>query len=150
MKQTITTLLIVGLVLACNTPAMARFYPRYHRHAVNALIRNTETYSDQFRDHVDNRLDHSYLDDTNAEDRLNDQVDDLERRLDDLRGNFDRTDTWWETRGQVELVLREAGDIDNLLARRAYPRGIYAAWAPLRRALNALADAYDLHYIGRR
>jgi hypothetical protein len=139
------------LALASAAPAGAQGSARGRRYTkgdVDRLIKGAENYSDRFKDYVDKRLDKSYLDGSRAEDRLNDQVSDLEKALDDLRGDFDRKDSWWETRSEVQDVTREAHDIFLLINRRRFPRQIQSAWAPLRRAINTLADVYELPRVG--
>jgi len=147
-------LAIVATMLLASTPStLAQGYSRgdrYSKSDVDRLIKASEDYSDRFKDFVDKRLDRSYLDGSKTEDRINDQVSDLEKALDDLRDDFNKRDSWWESRSKVQDVTREAHDIHVLIARRRFPRTALAAWTPLRRAINTLADVYELPRVGGR
>jgi hypothetical protein len=152
--RALACLSIAAVVALAAIPSVrAQGYSRgekYSKAEVDRLIKAAENYSDRFKEFVDKRLDRSYLDGSKAEDRINDQVSDLEREFDELRGDFDRKDSWWESRSQVQDVTREGHDIWLLLNRRKFPRDVFNAWVPLRRAINTLADVYELPRVGNR
>lgn len=117
----------------------------YTKSDVDRVIRRVEERSDELRSAVDRALDRGALDGTRREDEINQQVKELENAIDRLRAEFDRTDTWRETRSRVQSVIGEADEVGAIVERRrGISRNVRAQWALVRRDLNTLADVYGL------
>ena len=148
MTRTHRRAVILTLIVTALAPAYAAAQNRRLSKAqVENLVKQVEVQSDALRRQIDRTLDRSALDDTRREDRINDQMEDLENALDRLRGEFDRTDTWWETRGHVETAMREAREMHQLIRSNRELRPIQNSWNVLRRNLNTLARAYGVRTI---
>jgi gas vesicle protein len=140
-------LAVYSLALALAQPALGqgRFKGRYFTKSdVERIIKRVEDRSDSFKKHVDRSLDRGRLDGTDAEDRINDQVKDFEKALDELRKEFDKQDRWIEVRSNVEKVIDEAEDVNAVFRRRNLAAGIESEWALLRADINKLAGVYDV------
>jgi chromosome segregation ATPase len=139
--------LVVALVAVVSSPAFGQGRTRgrqFNKAEIERIIKRLERNTDAFKKAVDRQLDHSVLDGTRREDRINDRVSDLERATDRLRDKFDRSDDWSETRDDVEAVVQEARNINGLFGRvRAYSR-VSANWAALRNDINTLAGLYKV------
>lgn len=138
------------LMLSVPGEAQRRLAPRargYTRTEVNNIIKRVENRSDDFVKLFDQALDRSRLDGTNREDRLNEQARRLERTLDDLRREFDRKESYIETRPEVSRCLNIAEDINKTMRARRLGGETERQWALLRAELNTLADAYNLRPI---
>lgn len=116
----------------------------YTKADVERIIQRVETQSDAFTAAFDQALDRSRQDGTQREDQLNAQVQQLERALDALREEFNRRETWRETRTNVQAVLRQSDEIDRLMRARKMPPGVEDRWRAVRADLNTLAGIYDL------
>jgi hypothetical protein len=116
----------------------------YSKADVARIIDRVEAQSGSFRKAVDRQLDHSRLNGTKREDQINAQVKRYDRSVDELRAEFSRHDSWMETRGNVEHVLRQASDVDHVMHDTGFGGGIEGEWSNLRRELNTLADVYNL------
>jgi hypothetical protein len=116
----------------------------YTKSDVQRIINSVEDRSDVFRKAVDRQLDHSRLNGSKKEDRINAQVKQYDRSVDELRAEFSRRESWMETRGNVERVLRQANDVDHIMHDTNLGRGVESEWSTLRRELNTLADVYNL------
>jgi hypothetical protein len=116
----------------------------YAKVDVERIIKRVEEQSGSFRKAVDRQLDHSRLNGTRREDRINAQVKQYDRSVDELRREFSRRDSWMETRGNVERVLREASDVNRIIREAEFGPRLEADWNQLRRELNTLADVYNL------
>jgi hypothetical protein len=81
---------------------------------------------------------------TAKKDELDDALGDLNRSTNRLRRKFDSTDTWMETKVQVERVMDDARKINQVVARGKYRADAAKLWAVLRSAINDLARAYGL------
>ena len=123
--------------------AAGRFYTKAE---VEYIIKRVEERSDSFRNVIDRTLDRSTLDGTNREDNINQQVKELENAIDTLRKEFDRAQTWQESRRQVQSVLSEADEVNAIMRRGRWRRGgaVKSEWALVRNDLNRLAGVYDL------
>jgi hypothetical protein len=111
---------------------------------VGRVIARVEDQSGAFRKAVDRQLDHSRLNGSKREDRINAEVKQYDRTVDELRSEFGRHDSWMDTRGNVERVLHEAADVNRIIRGENLGRGVENEWGNLRRELNMLADVYNL------
>lgn len=148
MKTIISRSFVTLAVLALLVPAsLAQGRARgrhYNKTEVERIIKRVETRSDEFKDAVDKNLDRSRLDGTRREDNINEQVKQLERALDNLRGDFDKTDRWIAVRNDVAAVLRQADEVGRIVKNNRFNSRVEGGWLALRRDLNTLAGVYEL------
>jgi predicted phage gp36 major capsid-like protein len=81
-------------------------------------------------------------------DELDSALDDLNGSTNRLRRKFDATDTWIETKPQVERVVEDGRKINQAVARGNYGSEVARLWAALRTQINELARAYDVQPLG--
>lgn len=117
---------------------------------VDALIKRAENRSDDFVKLFDKALDRSNLDGGAREDRLNERARDLEKKLDELRREFDRKDNYAETRPEMTTALVIAEGINDVMSRRRMGARTEAVWNTLRVELNTLARVYGLRELRLR
>jgi hypothetical protein len=150
LSKIFVTLALVSLAILSLAPgadAQRRRGPRargYTKAEVDAVIHRVENRSDEFIRLFDRSLDRSRLDGTRREDNLNDQAKRLENSLDDLRREFDRKESYVETRPEVGRTLGIAADINKAMRRRRMGGETERQWSLLRAELNTLADVYGL------
>jgi hypothetical protein len=144
----------LGCLLLVTTPnvslAQGTHGGNYYTKAdVERIIKRVEERSDAFRKVVDRSLDASALNGTNREDNINQQVKELENAIDKLRKDFDRANTWQETRAQVERVLVESDEVNAIVRRGRWRRGgpVKSEWALVRNDLNRLFGIYNLRLL---
>jgi hypothetical protein len=77
-------------------------------------------------------------------DELDDALGDLNRSTNRLRRKFDATDTWIETKVQVEAMMDDGRRINQVIARGNYGAEAARLWAVLRNGMNDLARAYGV------
>lgn len=140
------------MLAALSVPAQAQYGRSYRSRLytkadVDRVIRRVENQSDRFVNSFDRSLDNSRLDGTAREDNLNQRARDLERDLDTLRSEFDRTDRYQDTRAQVERALHTAEGINGVMKRRRLGRNTERLWTQVRVELNALAYVYNLRQL---
>jgi hypothetical protein len=85
---------------------------------------------------------------SDSKDELKDDLDDLNRSTNRLRRKFDATDTWMETKVQVERVIDDGRKINQRVARGSYGSEVARLWAALRTQLNDLARIYSVAPLG--
>lgn len=150
---------VMGLVLTCSVLAISasstaaqgtgpggKFYTKAD---VERIIKRVEERSDAFRKVIDQSLDRSAINGTNREDNINQQVKELENAIDKLRKDFDRANTWQETREQVQRVLDESDEVNAIIRRGRWRRGgvVKSEWALVRNDLNRLFGIYNLRLL---
>jgi Ni/Co efflux regulator RcnB len=141
---------VIVLSAPPSTSAQGTAKGRYYTKAdVERIIKRVEETSDEFRNVIDRSLDRSALNGTNREDNINQQVKELENAIDKLRRDFDRAQTWDETREQVQRVLNESDEVNVIMRRGRWPRGgpVKSAWAAVRSDLNKLFGVYNLRLL---
>lgn len=121
-----------------------RYERRYSRRDIEAIIRRIEENSNRFRRDLDRDLDRSNLDGSRKEDRINDDVRRFEDAFDRLRQQFNRNDSWWESRREVDTALNAARPVATRLRNNRFSSNVRGQWENLRRDLNALAERYNL------
>ena len=145
--------IFVALTAACALVALCavagaaqrRYRPRpYTKAQVDAVIRRVEDRADNFVRAFDNALDNSRLDGRRREDRLNERARELEQATNELRREFDRRESYADTRPEVSRCLNVAADINTAVRRRRLGGSAERQWGMLRAELNALADVYGL------
>ena len=72
-------------------------------------------------------------------DELDESLENLNRSTNRLRRKFDATDTWMETKVQVQQVLDDARRMNQAVARGNYGSEVARLWATLRTGINDLA-----------
>ncbi len=158
--------LSLAVLAAALTGSAANAQPIPKAQVAN-LIAKVENGVDQFRDYLKRRGDSartaaaspqnqarrarrgSASESTKAaaqstKDDLDDALSDLNRSTNRLRRKFDATDTWMETRAQVDAVMDDARRINQVVARGNYGTEAARLWAALRAGINDLARAYGL------
>ncbi|MEO8597686.1 MAG: hypothetical protein ABI759_30480 [Candidatus Solibacter sp.] len=80
----------------------------------------------------------------NTKDELDDALEGLNRSTNRLRRKFDATDSWMETKVQVDAVMDDGRKINQVVARGKYGADAARLWAALRSGINDLARAYGL------
>ena len=138
--------LLIPAAVAAQGTHRGNFYTKAD---VERIIKRVEERSDAFRRVVDRSLDRSAINGTNREDNINEQIKELETAIDTLRRDFDRAQTWEETRSQVQRVMNEADEVNGIVRRGRWRRGgpVKAEWALVRADLNRLAGIYNLRLL---
>jgi len=148
MTAMIFGLFVLALMLTAPGLAQGRYRGRvYSKADVDRIIKRVEDRSDAFQKMVDRNLDRSRLNGSKREDNINDQVKDLEKALDDLRREFDRKDSFRETRREVERVMSEADEVNALMKRLRFDASVEREWQLVKADLNKLAGVYELRLL---
>jgi hypothetical protein len=138
--------LVLGL-LALPIAAQNRRGPRgrvYTKAEVNDRIKIAENRSDRFIKLLDRALDKSAANGSEREDRINERAKDFEKAMDQLRKEFDKKESYIETKPEMRRVLDVAREINEVMLRRSLRTDVEEEWVILRRELNVLASVYYL------
>ena len=81
-------------------------------------------------------------------DELEDALDGLNRSTNRLRRKFDATDTWMQTKSEVERVIDDGRKINQVITKGAYGSEVARLWTALRTRMNDLARVYGVTPLG--
>ncbi len=135
---------MTAAALSTMAQVSLRYQTRYSKSQVSGIIKKLEDSSDKFRRDFDKAMDNSRRNGSNAEDRYNDNVRDFENSLDQLRREFNRTNSWWEVRNQVQEVINDGQTVNSMMNSISFRRSLERQWNSMRTDLNTLADTFDL------
>ena len=135
---------IFTLPSAVDAQITLRYQNRYSKAQVSQIISRLEKSADKFRGDFDRAMDNSNLNGTSTEDRYNQYVKDLDSALESLRSDFDRRDSWWESRNNVQNAIQRAQPVNDMMNTISFRRNIERQWSAIRNDLNAIADTFDL------
>jgi hypothetical protein len=152
MKKIIrtATVTVFAILLVFLTANVSNAQPdwvrgrKYTKGQVDNIIKRVEERTDRFVGQLDKSLDNSRLNGTRREDNLNARARELEGATDELRGEFNRRQNWWETRENVQRCLNIASNINVAMRNRKFGSGAENNWKNVRKELNELAKVYDL------
>jgi len=169
MRKSILTTLALSLVLSAVIAknASAQLMPKAQ---VANLIVKVENGVDEFRKYLERRGENAKdaAETTKAsgrrtkkpatesqkakanekKDKLDEALDDLNRSTNRLRRKFDATDTWMETKAEVQRVVDDGRTINAEVARGGYGTEVARLWAVLKSGINDLARAYGIPPLG--
>ena len=164
MKRGTSTIIVLSaLLLGITAQAFAQTMAKAQ---VANLIVKVENGVDEFRDYLKRRgenakntastaqaqgrtprrqaTDTQKANATAKKDELDDALGDLNRSTNRLRRKFDATDTWMETKSEVQRVVDDGRRINQVVARGNYGAEAARLWAVLRNGINDLARAYGV------
>lgn len=136
-------ILAVVLLASLATSVQAQSPYRLSEQEVKNLLDQIEKNGDRFRSSVADALDRSRLDDSRAEDNINQFIKDFEAATDRLEGRFDDNQS---ASGLVEEVLKRAVVIDNFMMRHRLMSRAQDDWLQLRGNLDELSRAYNVQW----
>ncbi len=140
------------LLPACVT---AQPYDRdHHRHGrwrdreerlarIDAIVRDCENRTDDFKSALARALDHSRLDGSYREHRLNSDARRLERAMNEVREAWNRDRDVDRARSYVRSSISAGRDIERALPRFYLRSHIESEWRMLRSELNRLAEIFE-------
>ena len=154
MKPRIIAIGTVALLAMIVTSSFARpqwderHWRKYNKREVEQIIKNVENSAERFRKDFDRWLDHSHFDGKEREDKFNSRVKRFDQATDRLRHEFDRRDSWWETRNEVQKMMTEADSVSHMMRGHEFGRDVEDQWRRLRSDINKLAGTYQLRFVG--
>lgn len=120
----------------------------YSKGQVEQLLKRIEEKTDRFTKVFDEALDDSSLDGSRAEENYTDLARNLENETDELRREFNRSDSYAENSPNARSVINAATDVDRVMKRRNYGRQVENLWVNLRADFNTLARIYRIPAVG--
>ena len=134
-------------LLAVGAFGQGRYANVYSRGQVEGFISQLEQSSNVFRTEFVNQVDRSNLDGSTKRQYRRD-AEQFENSLDVLKRRFDSSDSWWESRNEVQNMISNSQNLNSTMNNAAFRRNLERQWNRLRNDINKLADTYDLPGLG--
>jgi hypothetical protein len=132
---TAAMILLMGLIGTAATQTVYRISEK----EMKDLLERIEKQAGNYRGSLKSALNHSDIDHSKQEDRINDFVKAFEEATEKLKHHYSDKNT---ASADVEEVLTRAARIDNFMERHHLSPRVESDWAALRKSLDTLADAY--------
>lgn len=137
---------LLGIMVFAADASVARA-DRLDREEIRRLVRELDRQSDDFKRQFERALDHSRLDGTSWEHRLNQQVKELDRAIDRLKHGLEHHRDVWDIREEVRDVVEQGSDVNRIMIRLELHRHVEREWRALRDGINLLARQYRVRGI---
>ena len=131
--------LLIGLAGSVAAQSVYRLSEKEMKDLLSRIDKQAET----FRGSLKSALDHSEIDHSKQEDRINDFVKGFEEATGKLKHHYNDKNT---ASSDVEEVLRRAARIDSFMERHQLSPRAEGDWAALRQSLDSLAEAYSVSW----
>ena len=132
-------ILIVGLATSVAAQSLYRISEKEMKDLLSRIDKQAAAYRSSLKD----SLDHSRIDDSKEEDRINDFVKGFEKATERLKDRYNDKNT---ASAEVEEVLRRAARIDSFMDRHDLSSRAESDWSALRQNLDTLAEAYSVSW----
>jgi hypothetical protein len=136
--------LLIGLVIVAFSVGVSAQHPsRLSEKELKDLLARMDKQAESFRSSLKSALNHSDIDHSKAEDRINDFVKGFEEATERLKHKFSDEHS---ASSEVEEVLRRAERINSFMLRHELSPKAESDWAALRSSLDSLAEAYGVSW----
>jgi hypothetical protein len=127
-----------------NYGRSGRYDERYVRDSIHRLDRLAK----DFERDLDRALDHSRVNGSQREDRINAQGHDFRRAVSALKSSFGNGRDLNRSRDEAQRVLQEARQLDRIGRARGIDNRVASEWSQIQQELRVISDAYGLGYSG--
>jgi len=159
-RRTLSISIFAAAMLALCLPVLAaaqgrygypdygrnRDYGRYDERYLKDSINRLDRLSKDFERDLDRTLDHSRVNGTQREDRINAQGHDFRRAVSSLKSNFGNGRNLDRSRDEAERVLQEARQFDRIGRNRGIDSRVASEWSQIQQELRIISDAYGIGY----
>jgi len=122
-------------------------YGRYDDRGLRDSVHRLDRLAKDFEHDMDRALDHSRVNGTNREDRINDQVHQFRRAVGDLKSRVGNGRDLNRSANEARRVLSEADQVDRF-ARRGFDGRTASEWSQIQQELRYISNVYGYGYGG--
>ena len=159
-RHTLKFSIFAAAILALALPAAAsaqwgrqdrypdnRGYGRYDDRGLRDSVQRLDRLAKDFERDMDRALDHSRVNGSNREDRINDQVHQFRNAVGDLKSRVGNGSELNRSSNEARRVLQEADQIDRV-ARRGFDGRTSSEWSQIQQELRYISSVYGFGYGG--
>ena len=159
-RHTLKFSIFAAAILALALPAAAsaqwgrqdrypdnRGYGRYDDRGLRDSVQRLDRLAKDFERDMDRALDHSRVNGSNREDRINDQVHQFRNAVGDLKSRVGNGRDLNRSSNEARRVLQEADQLDRF-ARRGFDGRTASEWSQIQQELRYISGVYGFGYGG--
>jgi hypothetical protein len=117
----------------------------YDQRRLRDSVKRLDNLSGDFQRHLDSALDHSRLDDSQREDRINEVADDFHEASDNLKDRYDDGKNLNRSSGEARRLLQLGSVLNAFMLRNRLDGRVESDWSRIRQELNVVANAYGFN-----
>jgi len=117
---------------------------RYLRDSVHRLDRLAK----DFERDMDRALDHSRVNGSQREDRINEETHQFRNAVGDLKSRVGNGRDLNRSADEARRVLQQAQQVDRIARPRWFDGRLASEWSQIQRELRTISDAYGFRYSG--
>ena len=123
-------------------------YGRYDDRELRDSVQRLDRLAKDFQKDVDRALDHSRVNGSSREDRINDQVHRFRSAVGDLKSRIGNGRDLNRSSDQARRVLQEAQQLDRIVGSRNLDGRVSSEWYSIQRELSFIGEVYGYRYDG--
>lgn len=123
-------------------------YGRYDERELRDSVHRLDRLSKDFEKDVDRALDHSRVNGSSREDRVNDQVHRFRDAVGDLKSRVGNGRDLNRSADQARRVLQQGSQLDRFIGSRGLDNRVSSEWYAIERELQFIGDVYGFRYDG--
>ena len=123
-------------------------YGRYDDRALRDSVQRLDRLAKDFEHDMDRALDHSRVNGSNREDRINQEVHQFRRAAGDLKSRVGNGRDLNRSADQARRVLDEAQQVNRVARPRWFDNRLASEWSSIEQELRFISDVYGFRYNG--
>jgi hypothetical protein len=162
-RHTLKFSLLAAAILALSLPAVAaaqwggypqdrypdnRGYGRYDDRGLRDSVHRLDSLAKDFERDMDRALDHSRVNGSRQEDRINDEVHQFRSAVGDLKSRVGNGRDLNRSADEARRVLEEGQQLDRVARPRWFDSRLASEWSQIQQELRYLSDVYGFRYNG--
>lgn len=117
-------------------------YDRYDDRYLRDTVQRLDRLAKDFERNMDRALDHSRVNGSMREDRINEQVRQFRRAVGDLKSSVGNGRDLNRSADEARRVLSEAQQVDRIARPRWFDGRLSSQWSQIQRELRVISDIY--------
>jgi hypothetical protein len=162
-RHTLKFSLLAAALLALSLPAVAaaqwggypqdrypdnRGYGRYDDRGLRDSVHRLDRLAKDFERDMDRALDHSRVNGSRQEDRINDEVHQFRSAVGDLKSRVGNGRDLNRSADEARRVLEEGQQLDRVARPRWFDSRLASEWSQIQQELRYISDVYGFRYNG--
>ena len=162
-KHTLKFSILAGALLALSLPIAAaaqwggyprdrypdnRDYGRYDDRALKDSAQRLDRLAKDFERDMDRALDHSRVNGTSREDRINEEVHQFRRAAGDFKSRVGNGRDLNRSANEARRLLDEAQQVNRIARPRWFDGRLASQWSSIEQELRFIGDVYGYRYNG--
>jgi hypothetical protein len=121
---------------------------RYDNRSLRDSVHRLDRLAKDFERDMDRALDHSRVNGSQREDRINEETREFRNAVGDLKSRVGNGRDLNRSADEARRVLQQAQQVDRIARPRWFDSRLAAEWSQIQQELRVVSDAYGFRYNG--